>query len=61
MNGDIIKIELNKSRVRELLQSPEIMSELKSQARSLGEVDTSYVGFDRAHVRIKKGAVQSVD
>ncbi len=48
------KIELNTSRVAELLKSNEVMAALKSNAKSLGKVDSDWVGFDRCHVTVKK-------
>lgn len=61
MSGDITKIKLNKSGIRDLLQSNEVMTELRRQAAKRGTIAFTYVGTRRAHVRYKEGAGQSVD
>lgn len=50
----VVKVELNKDRVAELLKSKEVMDALKQDAKSLGEVDSDWVGFDRCHVTVRK-------
>lgn len=50
----IEKIEINKDRVGALLKSSEVMSALKKNAKSVGQIDSDWVGFDRCHVTIKK-------
>lgn len=48
------KIELNSSGIIKLLQSREIMDELEKVAvDQYGEIESSYVGFDRCHVICK--------
>lgn len=49
------KIELNSKGIRNLLQSPEMMSAMKSEATKEGEIMKDYVGFDRVHVVVKEG------
>lgn len=49
------KIELNSKGIRNLLQSPEMMSAMKSEANKEGEITKDYVGFDRVHVVVKEG------
>lgn len=49
------KVELNKSGVIALLKSQDIMQELEKVAEAqLGEIDTTFVGFDRCHVICKE-------
>lgn len=49
-----VKIELNSKGIKELLQSQEVLSELRNVAQKHGEVDAEYIGFDRAHVLVKE-------
>lgn len=56
--SDKIKVEefkLDRSGIRKVLQSDEMMSALKSYAGEVGtgEVDMEFVGFDRAHVLVR--------
>lgn len=54
-NYTVTKVELNKSGVIALLQSESIMQELEKVAEAqLGEIDTTFVGFDRCHVICKE-------
>ena len=55
-NGFIVKkVELKKAGVIALLQSNDIMQELEKVAQAqLGEIDTTFVGFDRCHVICKE-------
>lgn len=48
------EIKLNTQGVRELLQSPEMMSAIKDIASSEGEPVKDYVGFDRVHVIVER-------
>lgn len=54
MKVEIDKFELNKSGVRQLLQSGDVMEILKDNASVIGEIDTNFVGFDRCHVIVKE-------
>lgn len=54
MKVEIDKFELNKSGVRKLLQSGDVMEILKDNASVIGEIDTNFVGFDRCHVIVKE-------
>lgn len=49
-----VKIKLNKSNVKAILQSQMMMDATQKAAEKQGEVDTSYVGFDRVQVVVKK-------
>lgn len=48
------KIKINSQVVKEILQSNEMMNVLLEEAPKLGEVETSFVGFDRCHVVVKE-------
>lgn len=48
-------IKLNRAGVRSLLQSDEMMQGVLNIAGGMGEVDTSFVGFDRVQVIVKEG------
>lgn len=48
-----VEIELNKEGVKALLQSAEVMQELKNVAQSQGEIEKEFVGFDRCHVIVR--------
>lgn len=55
LNGlKVTKVKLNSKGVRALLQSEEVRQELLRQGRQMGEVESSYVGFDRVHVVVKE-------
>lgn len=49
-----VTIKLNSPGIRRLLQSDEMMKAVENVAQSQGEVDTTYVGFDRVQVVVKK-------
>jgi len=49
-----VKIELNDKGIKELLQSNEVLNELRNIAQQQGEVETEFIGFDRAHVIVKE-------
>lgn len=52
---EVKKVELNKSGIIALLQSQEIMQELEMVAEAqFGEIDTTFIGFDRCHVVCKE-------
>lgn len=51
----IERVQLNQKGVVALLKSQEVMNELLRVAPSVGEVDTSFVGWDRCHVQFKRG------
>lgn len=55
LNGmKVTKVKLNSKGVRALLQSEEVRQELLKEGRKLGEVESSYIGFDRVHVVVKE-------
>lgn len=54
MEVKVEKIKLNRSGVRQLLQSDEVMAELKKHAK--GPVKKSFKGFDRCVVVVKEGS-----
>lgn len=60
-NSDFVvkKIELNKSGIIALLQSQPVMDELEKVAEQIGEIETTFVGFDRCHVICKDTGGQS--
>ena len=53
MKVEVTKIILDKSGVRKLLQSSEIMETLKDNANMVGPIESNFVGFDRCHVIVK--------
>lgn len=50
-----VKFVLDRSGVREVLRSDMMMSAVKASAVAEGEIDTSFVGFDRVQVIVKQG------
>lgn len=46
----IEKVELNRAGVGKLLKSDAVLEEVSRVGKSLGTVETEYIGFDRAHV-----------
>ena len=53
MNDTKVKFKPNSSGIRALLQSQMMMDAVENQARSQGEVEHSFVGFDRVQVIVK--------
>ena len=53
MKVEVKKVVLDRSGVRKLLQSDDVMKTLKDNANIVGEIDTNFVGFDRCHVIVK--------
>lgn len=56
--SDGIKVDefkLDRSGIRKILQSNEMLATLESFAGDVGtgEIDTEFVGFDRAHVLVR--------
>lgn len=49
-----VTIKLNSPGIRRLLQSDEMMHGIMREAEKKGEVDTSFVGFDRVQVIVKE-------
>ena len=45
---------MNSSGIRALLKSQMMMDGIMDQAASHGEIDATYVGFDRVQVVVKK-------
>lgn len=54
-------IKLNSQGIRRLLQSDEMMQGVMNVAQSQGEIDTSFVGFDRVQVIVKKEERENAD
>lgn len=54
-------IKLNSPGIRRLLQSDEMMQGVMNVAQSQGEIDTSFVGFDRVQVIVKKEERENAD
>lgn len=46
--------EVNPAGVIKLLQSNAVMKMLEKESEKLGRFESSYVGFDRAHVVVKE-------
>ena len=61
MNDTKVRIKLNSSGIRALLQSQMMMDGIMDQAASQGEIDATYVGFDRVQVVVKKQEGESND
>ena len=53
MKDTKVKFKTNSSGIRALLQSQMMMDAVQNQARSQGEVDHSFVGFDRVQVIVR--------
>ena len=53
MKDTKVKFKPNSSGIRALLQSQMMMDAVQDQARSQGEVEHSFVGFDRVQVIVK--------
>ena len=51
----IVKVELNKSGVKKVLQSDGVMSALKADADKVGngQMFANFVGYDRCHVLVR--------
>lgn len=49
-----VKIKLNKTNIKAVLQSEMMMDATKNAAVKQGIIDTSFVGFDRVQVIVKK-------
>ena len=54
MNDTKVRVKLNSSGIRALLKSQMMMDGIMDQAASQGEIDATYVGFDRVQVVVKK-------
>ena len=54
MSDTKVRFELNRSSVRDVLQSQMMMDAIMAEAQKVGEVDSSYVGFDRVQVVVKQ-------
>lgn len=50
MKNSKVKIKLNNSGIREVLKSQMMMDAVMDVAESEGEIETSFVGFDRVQV-----------
>ena len=49
-----VKVKLNRAGVRNILQSQMMMDAVTNVATAQGEIETSFVGFDRVQVIVKK-------
>ena len=54
MNDSKVSVKLNSSGIKEVLKSDFMMSAILSEAEKQGEVETSFVGFDRCHAIVKE-------
>lgn len=50
-----VRIKLNSSGIRALLQSGDMKSAIAREALSRGEIVKTFIGGDRVHVVIKEG------
>ena len=50
MKNSKVKIKLNNSGIREVLKSQMMMDAVMDVAENEGEIETSFVGFDRVQV-----------
>lgn len=48
------KIKLHKQNIKAILQSEMMMEATKQAAEKQGNIDSSFVGFDRVQVIVKK-------
>lgn len=55
MKNSKVKVKLKKSGVIEVLKSQFMMDAIMNEAEKLGEIESSFVGFDRCHVVVYKG------
>ena len=53
MNDSKVKIKLNSSGIREVLKSDFMMDAVMDAAEKQGEIETSFVGFDRVQVIVR--------
>lgn len=56
-----VRVKLNREGVRNLLQSQMMMDAIKKQAEKEGEIDTSFVGFDRVQVIVRNENADRTD
>lgn len=54
MSDSKVKVELNRSGLIAMLKSQMMMDAVMNAAITQGEIETSFVGFDRVHVIVKK-------
>lgn len=54
MSESQVKVKLNRAGVRNILQSQMMMDAVTNVATAQGEIETSFVGFDRVKVIVKK-------
>lgn len=54
MSDSKVKIKLNKSGILAVLKSQMMMNAVTDAAIRQGEIESSFVGFDRVHVIVKK-------
>lgn len=55
MKNSKAKVKLKKSGVIEILKSQFMMDAVMNEAEKLGEIESSFVGFDRCHVVVYEG------
>lgn len=53
MRDSKVKIKLNSSGIREILKSQNMMDAVMDVAEDHGDIETSFVGFDRVQVIVK--------
>ena len=48
-----MKVKLNSTGIKEVLKSQFMMDAIMNEGEKLGEVETSFVGFDRCHAIVR--------
>ena len=61
MKDSKVKIKLNSSGIKEVLKSQFMMDAIMAEGEKQGDIETSFVGFDRCHVVVFKGKEKDND
>lgn len=61
MKESKVKIKLNSSGIKEVLKSQFMMDAILAEAEKEGELEKSFVGFDRCHAVVFKGKEKDND
>ena len=54
MKDSKVEVKLNSAGIKAILKSQFMMDAIMSEAESHGDIETSFVGFDRCHVVVKE-------
>lgn len=54
MNESKVKVKLNSQGIKEVLKSQFMMDAIMSEGEKRGEIETSFIGFDRCHVIVEE-------